>query len=100
MSKATGLSVNYYTVEVKNPHARDPYTVECLDVISSLGMTFAEGEAFKAIWRSCAARTLGLIKPGSNPDGVYDAEKVVFYGNRILAQRKYEEKTSSRTITT
>jgi hypothetical protein len=51
-------------------------------------MTFAEGCLFKALWRSCAARNLGLHKEGQDAEGVYDAEKMVYYANRVLVQRK------------
>lgn len=83
----TGGSVNYYRVDVKNPTSSDvaPYTAECNDIIEALGMNYAEGNAFKAIWRSCAARNLGLLKAGYK-DGVYDAEKVGFFAQRMLAQ--------------
>jgi len=94
MSRPTGGSVDYYTVYVEIPQHRAPYTVECGDIIEALGMTFAEGCAFKAIWRSCAARTLGLVKPGADSQGVYDAEKIIFYAYRILAQRKRDEENS------
>jgi hypothetical protein len=50
-------------------------------------MNYAEGNAFKAIWRSCAARNLGLAKDGYK-DGLYDAEKVVFFGKRMVEQAK------------
>lgn len=81
----TGGSVDYYTAEVsadRTVDGRPGYTVQCLEVIETLGMTFAEGEAFKAIWRSCAARTLGKLK--ADNDAKYNAEKVVFYGGRML----------------
>lgn len=81
----TGGSVDYYTARVRQESTvdgRDGYTVQCLEVIETLGMTFAEGEAFKAIWRSCAARTLGKLK--ADNDARYNAEKVVFYGGRML----------------
>lgn len=81
----TGGSVDYYTARVRQESTvdgRDGYTVQCLEVIETLGMTFAEGEAFKAIWRSCAARTLGKLK--ADNDAKYNAEKVVFYGGRML----------------
>jgi hypothetical protein len=84
----TGSNVNYYVVEIAEPKRQQPYTAECEDIIEALGMTFAEGCAFKAIWRSCAARTLGKVKAGQDAAGVYDAEKVVYYGQRMLAQRK------------
>jgi hypothetical protein len=60
---------------------------ECNDIIEALNMNYAEGNAFKAIWRSCAARNLGLSKDGYK-DGVYDAEKVLFFGGRMLNQAK------------
>jgi hypothetical protein len=86
----SGGNVNYYLVEIVTPKRPEhkPYTAECEDIIEALGMTFAEGCAFKAIWRSCAARTLGKQKAGGS--AVYDAEKVVYYGQRMLAQRKKE----------
>lgn len=84
----TGKNVNYYLVDVKEPKRLAPYQAECEDIIEALGMTFAEGCAFKAIWRSCAARTLGLAKKGQDAHGVYDAEKVEYYGARMVACRK------------
>lgn len=89
-AELTGGSVNYYKVEIKNPTtAEEPYTAECNDIIEALKMNYAEGNAFKAIWRSCAAR-LGKLKKGMDAEGVYDAEKIVFFGERILIQRKEE----------
>ncbi len=85
----TGLSVGYYTVEVKTPLNKrsKPYMAECNDIIEALGMNYAEANVFKAVWRSCAARQLGVMKDGY--DGpVYDAEKMVFFANRVLAQRR------------
>lgn len=81
----SGGNVNYYLVEVKDPKRLEPYTAEAEDIIEALGMNFAEGCAFKAIWRSCAARKLGLFKSGMDMYGVYDAEKVQYYGARMLA---------------
>lgn len=81
----TGGPVNYYKVAIAAPTSiHEPYTAECNDIIEALGMSFAEGEAFKAIWRACAARALGQSKKGYT-DGLYDAEKVVFYGGRMVA---------------
>lgn len=83
----SGGPVSYYLVQVNNPNqGESPYQAECGDVIENLGMTFNEGCAFKAIWRTAAARTLGKIKDGHDP--VYDAEKVVFYGQRMKAELK------------
>jgi hypothetical protein len=87
-SEKSGGSVDYYQVKITHPttKGRDPYTAECNDIIEALGMNYAEGNSFKALWRSCAARTLGKLKEGG--DAVYDAEKNVFFANRILIQRK------------
>jgi hypothetical protein len=84
----TGGSVNYYKCFVASPTTLDlPYYAECNDIIEALGMTFAEGNAFKAIWRRCAARTYGSKKKGYD-NGLYDAEKVVFFGERMVQQSK------------
>jgi hypothetical protein len=84
----TGGSVSYYQVHIGSPTSgSDAYTAECNDIIEALGMNYAEGNAFKAIWRRCAARTLGKAKAGYK-DGLYDAEKVVFFGQRMVAQEK------------
>ena len=82
----TGGSVSYNAIKVERPTnpGADPYTAECNDIIEALGMNYAEGNAFKAIWRRCAAR-LGKSKKGYT-DGLYDAEKVVFFGLRLVAQ--------------
>ena len=87
----TGGSVSYYRVRIEHPTSKDmqPYTAECNDIIEALGMNYAEGNAFKAIWRRCAARTLGKAKAGYK-DGLYDAEKVVFFGERMVAQESYK----------
>ncbi len=83
----TGNASDYYLLHINVPARANlqPYTCECLDVIDALGMTFAEGEAFKAIWRSAAARN-GNGKPGTT--ALYDAEKVAFYGARMVAAAK------------
>ena len=91
----SGGSVGYYKARITSPTSgADAYTAECNDIIEALGMNYAEGNAFKAIWRSCAARTLGKLKEGG--DSVYDAEKVIFFGQRMLAQRK-EEANATRS---
>jgi hypothetical protein len=85
----TGGSVSYYRVRVAHPTSGgEPYDAECNDIIEALGMNFAEGNAFKAIWRLCAARN-GLSKRGYD-EGVYDAEKVVFFGQRMVVQQSVE----------
>ena len=73
---------HYYRVAVSDPMAPDlqPYVAECADIIEALGMTFNEGEAFKALWRLAAARQ-GRGKPGNKPQ--YDADKAAHYGQRV-----------------
>ena len=83
----TGGSVSYYKTSIAAPLSGGaPYVAECNDIIEALGMNYAEGNAFKAIWRMCAARTLGVKKRGYT-DGLYDAEKVAFFGARMVAQQ-------------
>ena len=81
MRELTGGSSEYYRLHIAHPLDGEPYDTQCLDVINALGMTFAEGEAFKAIWRKAAARQ-GNGKPGHSPR--YDAEKVEFYGRVMV----------------
>ena len=82
----TGGSSSYYCVSVSSPTTLPAsYKAECNDIIESLEMTFAEGNVFKALWRSAAARQ-GREKKGNN--NVYDAEKMVFFSERILVTSK------------
>ena len=81
----TGGSSDYYKVFVKNPTTlEEPYEAECNDIIEALQMNFAEGNAFKAIWRKAKARQ-GVKKKGYDK-GVYDSEKVVFFAERMLIE--------------
>lgn len=81
-SQGSGGSSDYYKALVRHPTTPgvDPYMAECNDIIESLKMTFAEGNAFKAIWRTSAAR-LGREKAGNS--AVRDAQKVQFFGYRM-----------------
>lgn len=89
MAKLTGGSSDYYKVRIERPTSGgEPYVAECNDIIEALAMNFAEGNAFKAIWRMAAARQ-GNGKPGNT--ALYDAEKVVFFGQRLVEQAKGEE---------
>lgn len=89
----TGGSVSYYSVCVQDPASGSvPYIAECSDLIEALGMDFNEGNAFKAIWRKCAARTLGKAKLGYK-DGLYDAEKVVYFGERMVVVEERKQRT-------
>ncbi|SOO46341.1 hypothetical protein [Yersinia phage fPS-50] len=86
----TGGSSDYYQVTITNTTTPDhpAYIAECNDIIEALGMNFAEGNAFKALWRRAAQRTLGLRKAGAKDDGLYDAEKVEFFGKRLVEMSK------------
>ena len=84
----TGGSSSYYKVLVEEPTTlEEAYMAECNDIIEALNMTYAEANVFKAIWRSAAAR-LGNGKKDST--AVYDAEKCVFFSDRILVKAKKE----------
>jgi hypothetical protein len=80
----TGGSSSYYKIEIKHPTTLDAsYWAECNDIIEALEMNFAEGNAFKAVWRRAAKRQ-GRGKPGNS--ALYDSEKVVFFGQRLVIQ--------------
>lgn len=89
-NKLTGGKVNYYLVRVAHPRREEqaPYQAECEDIIHALGMTFDEGCAFKALWRTAAARQSNG-KPGHS--AIYDMEKVVHYGGNLLRHLKLKE---------
>lgn len=91
-----GGSVDYYQVNIEHPTTefRLPYIAECNDIIEALGMSFAEGNAFKAIWRKAAHRTLGKAKAGAKADGLYDAQKVEFFGKRLVVQAQSDKEKS------
>ncbi len=86
MTKLTGGSNDYYKVHVANPTSGiRPYMAECNDIIEALDMNYAEGNAFKAVWRRAALRK-GGGKPGSTL--LYEAEKVEFFGKRLVEQSR------------
>lgn len=86
----TGGSVDYYKCRVADPISKgEPYTAESIDIIEALGMTFAEGEAFKAIWRTCTGRMGGAVKADNK--AIYNAEKVEFFGARMVRAAKRSE---------
>lgn len=91
LGEYTGGSSSYYTIHVKNPTTggRPAYDAECNDIIEALDMNYAEGNAFKALWRRAAARK-GMRKKGYD-NGLYDAEKVEFFGKRLIEQSKESE---------
>ena len=86
-SGLTGGSSDYYKVRVENPTSGgDKYTAECNDIIEALQMEFDVANAFKAAWRVAALRQ-GRGKPGQD-SARYDGEKIVFFGQRIVAREK------------
>ena len=91
--ESSGGSCDYYKVPVKNPTTKGikPYIAECNDVIESLGMTPAEANIFKEVWRTAAARTLGKEKVGHT--ALRGAEKIVFFADRNLIQVKNNDIT-------
>ena len=73
----TGGSSSYYDLTI------GPTTIKCLDIIEGLGMSYNEGNVFKAVWRIAAAKQ-GRTKKGNNMH--YDAEKIVFFGERLVEE--------------
>jgi hypothetical protein len=90
VAKLTGGSADYYKVRVERPTSGGaPYTAECNDIIEALRMEYDVANAFKAAWRVAALRQ-GRGKPGQS-DAVYDGEKIVFFGQRIIERAKGAE---------
>lgn len=87
LTGAQQANFHYYLVEVPNPAmpGLPPYVAECQDVIAALELTFAEGEALKALWRAARLRQ-GFGKPGASLD--YDFDKVAHYGVRCALEHK------------
>ena len=73
----TGGSSSYYDLKVGDT------TIKCLDIIEGLDMNYNEGNIFKAVWRIAAAKQ-GKTKRGNNMH--YDAEKIVFFGERLVEE--------------
>ena len=86
-AKLTGGSAGYYKVRVERPTSGGvPYVAECNDIIEALNMEYDVANAFKAAWRVAALRQ-GRGKPGQD-SAVYDGEKIVFFGQRIIERAK------------
>ncbi len=88
VKQSSGGNNDYYVADITNPKRLEPCRVECEDVIMALGMTFGQGEAFKAIWRDAAAK-LGNGKPGDT--AIRNAEKVVHYGEYMKRDAQNED---------
>lgn len=85
----TGGSANYYKIRIDNPTtASMPYTAEINDIIEALGMTYAEGNVFKAVVRHALARQ-GRAKPGNTQ--MYEAQKALWFSLRLVAQAEGDE---------
>lgn len=78
-TKLTGGSSDYYKIDVNG------VTIECNDVIKSLKLNYALGNILKAVWRIAQAHQ-GRGKPGTTT--IYDAEKIVFFGEDQLDEEK------------
>lgn len=82
----SGGSNTYYQVAIYNPTSGGtPYLAECNDIIEALRMEYDVANAFKAAWRIAALRQ-GRGKPRATE--IYDAEKIVFFGERMIARNK------------
>lgn len=78
---SSGGDNDYWIVVIDDPKRLAPYSAECEDLIEKFKFNFAEGEAFKALWRKGQAN-LGNGKPGDNP--LRNAEKVAYMGSRMV----------------
>ncbi len=81
------LKVMYYKLKIEHPLTlEEPYTVECGDVIAALGLTYAEGNILKALWRIGQHRA-GRGKPGGSVK--YDRDKIVAMAAMLEKEAKY-----------
>lgn len=87
-SELTGGSSEYYQLKIKG------VTIECNDIIKALKLNYALGNVLKAVWRIGMSH-LGRGKPGTTT--VYDAEKIVFFGNDQLEVER-EEATHTKPL--
>lgn len=80
---SSGGDNDYWVAHVTEPKRLDPYYAECEDLIELFQFSFAEGNAFKALWRMGMDR-VAQGKPGDTP--LRNAEKVAYYGDRMVIQ--------------
>ena len=81
----TGGSNDYWKARIDHPTSGgEPYIAECNDIIEALHMEYDVANAFKAAWRVAVLRQ-GRGKPGQE-SARYDGEKIVFFGQRIIAR--------------
>ena len=89
LSKDNGSNGSYYEVDCVSHKDGREYVAECQDIIDALQMTFNEGNTFKSLWRLAAAR-IGKVK-GAGGQELYDAQKVEFYGKRVLKAQEAKQ---------
>lgn len=87
---SSGGDNDYWVAHIHDPKRLDPYSAEAEDLIEHFQFSFAEGNAFKALWRMGMDR-VASGKPGDTP--LRNAEKVAYYGERMVVaeQRKLRE---------
>ena len=85
--QSSGGDNDYWVATIADPKRLDPYKAECEDLIEHFQFTFAEGNAFKALWRMGMDRA-AEGKPGDTP--LRNAEKVAYYGQRMVAKERKE----------
>lgn len=76
--ESSGGSCDYYKADVYSVELDTVQSVECKDVMHSLGLNHAEINMFKEIWRGAAARQ-GKKKEGSTP--LRGAQKIKFFAD-------------------
>ena len=86
---SSGGDNDYYLVKIENPKRLPPYVAECEDLIEAFGFTFAEGNAFKALWRIGAER---LGKGKTFDSYLRNAEKVSYSGQRMVALEQAKQR--------
>jgi hypothetical protein len=79
--QSSGGDNDYWVANVTEPKRLDPYKAEAEDLIELFQFSFAEGNAFKALWRMGMDR-VASGKPGDTP--LRNAEKVAYYGTRMV----------------
>jgi hypothetical protein len=79
--QSSGGDNDYWVANVTEPKRLAPYKAEAEDLIELFQFSFAEGNAFKALWRMGMDR-VASGKPGDTP--LRNAEKVAYYGSRMV----------------
>jgi hypothetical protein len=79
--ESSGGDNDYWVANITEPKRLAPYKAEAEDLIELFQFSFAEGNAFKALWRMGMDR-VATGKPGDTP--LRNAEKVAYYGSRMV----------------